>query len=93
MYGTAKLKVPGGKLISVKVTYWDKIDSVQILGDFFIYPEESILEIEQSLVGTRATASEQEMSSRLQSFFDGRDITLVGVTAESIAKALKMAMK
>ncbi len=93
MYGTAKLKVPGGKLISVKVTYWDSIDSVQILGDFFIYPEESILEIERTLVGTSTKASEQEISSRLQSFFDGHDITLVGVTAQSIAMALKMAMK
>ena len=79
--------------MSVKVTYWDSIDSVKILGDFFIYPEESISDMEGSLIGTSTKASEQEMASRLQAFVDGRGIILVGVTAEAIAQALKMAMK
>lgn len=66
---------------------------MQILGDFFIHPEESIYDIEGSLVGTSADVSEEEMSFRLQSFIDGREITLVGITADAIAQAVKMAMK
>ena len=49
--------------------------------------------MERSLVGASAKASEQEMASRLQSFVDARGIILVGVTAEAIVQALKMAMK
>ncbi len=93
MYSAAKLKVPGGKLISVKVTYWHTIDGVQILGDFFIYPEESLNAIEKSLVGMDAKASEQEISRHVQSVVDRNGITLVGLTPEAIAQVVKQAIK
>ena len=85
--------MPGGKLISVKVIYWKSIDEIQILGDFFVYPEESLAIIEKSLLGTDLKASEDEISRNVQSVVDKNRITLVGVTPESIAQAIKMATK
>ena len=93
MYGTAKLKVPGGKLISIKATYWKTIDSVQILGDFFVYPEEALGTIEKSLAGIDVKSSEEEIARSVQSVVDRNGITLVGVTPESIAQAVRMAVK
>ena len=93
LYGTAKLKVPQGKLLSVKVTYWERIDDVQILGDFFVYPEESLSLIEKALAGTGAKAGEDEISGLVQSVVDRNSIVLVGITPEYIAKAIRMAIK
>ncbi len=93
MYGTAKLKVHGGKLVSVKVTYWKSIDEIQILGDFFVYPEESLSIIEKSLLGTDVKSGEEEISRNVQSVVDKNGITLVGITPESIAQAIKMAIR
>lgn len=93
MYGTAKLKVPGGKLLSVKITYWKSIDEIQILGDFFIYPEESLILIEKALIGVDPKSNEDEISRHVQLVVDKNRIMLVGLTSESIAQAIKMATK
>ena len=42
MHGEATEKVPGGKLLRIKVDYEDKINTVVITGDFFAHPEECI---------------------------------------------------
>ena len=48
----ANYKVPGGKLVKVKLDVSSgKINQVRILGDFFLHPEETILTIEDSLIG------------------------------------------
>lgn len=85
--------MPGGKLVSVKVTYWKEIDSIQILGDFFVYPEEGLGVIERSLAGTDVKSSEEEISRSVQAVLDRNRITLVGLTSGSIAQAIRMAVK
>jgi len=47
--GKASRKVPGGKLIRIKVVFSDIIESVQITGDFFLHPEDSLLKIEEAI--------------------------------------------
>jgi len=48
----ANYKIPGGKLVKVKLnTTSGKITQVRILGDFFLHPEETIQTIEDSLIG------------------------------------------
>ncbi len=83
-------KVPGGKLVKVKLqTSMGKIDAIKILGDFFLHPEETILKIEESLigVGTQERVIEKRIFQTLKEF----DATLVGVTARDIAKTIMMA--
>jgi len=47
-----KIKVPGGKLLRIKIDICSKkMKSLQILGDFFLYPEDKIKILEESLVG------------------------------------------
>ncbi len=83
-------KVPGGKLVKVKLQIsTGRIDAVKILGDFFLHPEETILKIEESLIGVSAQVRiiEKRISQTLKEF----DATLVGVTAADIAKTIMMA--
>ncbi len=65
LHGAAKLKVPGGKMISVKLTYGKSIEGIQILGDFFINPEESLAEIEKALSGASITDSKEDIAARI----------------------------
>ncbi len=83
-------KVPGGKLVKIKLqASADRIGVVKILGDFFLHPEETILRIEESLIGIGAQERviEERISQTLKEF----DATLVGVTAADIAKTILMA--
>lgn len=45
-------KIKDGKLVIIKIEIVDKkITQFQLLGDFFLYPEESVFEIEKSTIG------------------------------------------
>ena len=93
MEGISKLKVPGGKLLIVKIRYGAKIEGIQILGDFFLHPEDSLKDIEDSLVGISAAASEEEIARIVDSVIRREGIEAIGITPEAIAGSVKGAMK
>ena len=75
-----------GKLIRVKAKFnKDTIKSIKITGDFFLYPEEKIESIEQSLVGSKIT----DIRHRLEEIM--KDIEYEGISPESLAKAIEEA--
>ena len=52
------VKVPGGKLLRIKITVEkNQISSLQILGDFFVHPEETLFALEKSLLGATKETS------------------------------------
>ncbi|MFX1560587.1 MAG: lipoate protein ligase C-terminal domain-containing protein [Promethearchaeota archaeon] len=84
----SSFKVPEGKLIKVKL--WvssGEISEIKILGDFFLHPEETLLQLEDSLIGLTAdiTTIEKTIVNAL------KDSTLIGATAADIAKTIMMA--
>ncbi len=93
MYASAKYKVPDGKLLEVKLYYDDVIKEVQILGDFFVYPEESLKDIENLLVGTKIQEREEEMAEKVRKFIRTRHVELIGMTPEAIARAITIAVR
>ncbi|MCL5412820.1 MAG: biotin--protein ligase [Candidatus Marsarchaeota archaeon] len=93
MEGSSKLKVPGGKLIVIKLSYDDRIRGIQILGDFFMHPEEALGLIESLLAGTKSSASREEIAGRIRAIAEQRHVEMIGVSPESIADAIKMAIK
>ncbi|MDE1825534.1 MAG: biotin--protein ligase [Candidatus Micrarchaeota archaeon] len=93
MEGLARLKVPGGKLIIVKLKYEKKIELLQILGDFFLYPEASLKKIEDSIVGMSIDATEAEISRRISEVSKSEGVEMIGITPESIAQTVVMAVK
>lgn len=93
MEGFAEQKVPEGKLVSVKIQFGRKINSIQILGDFFLHPEDTIYKIEKSLIGTNVSASKDEISGKIAKVLAMSKAELIGITPEAIAETIKMAVK
>ncbi|MDE1761998.1 MAG: biotin--protein ligase [Candidatus Micrarchaeota archaeon] len=93
MEGSARFKTPGGKLLTVKLSYSDSIEKVQILGDFFIYPEDSLEKIERGIIGISAKATGQEIAKTVGQIVNENGIEMIGITAESIGQAVEMAVK
>ena len=93
MIGLAKQKVPSGKLLIVKLEYEDKIINIELLGDFFMYPEEAIYKIEDAIKGMDVNVSEADIISKVREITDNHQITMLGITPESIAQTVKAAVK
>ena len=86
----ANYKVPGGKLIKVKLSVSsEKIDQVRILGDFFLHPEETILAIEESLI--HSSKNENSIELTIERILSESDATLIGATASDFSKTILMA--
>ena len=84
-------KVPGGKLLKISLeSDHDQIKSIQIMGDFFLHPEESITELEERLRG--AKLSEGILIEIIEKFLSKPDVVLLGATSNDIAKAILMAL-
>ena len=83
----AVLKVPNGKLLKITADIDETVlVSVQITGDFFVYPEESINQLEQLL---RYQPLERDLLLyMIDAFFKQNSVELFGVTAEAISDAI-----
>ncbi|MDE1860795.1 MAG: biotin--protein ligase [Candidatus Micrarchaeota archaeon] len=93
MKGFAEMKVPGGKLLAIRVDYSDRIDKIEILGDFFIHPEECLEAIENSLTGIEAASSASEIVEKVDAIVARYDAELIGVNSQAIADTIKSALK
>jgi hypothetical protein len=83
-------KIPGGKLVKVKLRIASgKIEEVKILGDFFLHPEETILRIEEALIGS--TEDETYLEETIEKKLIETEATLIGASAADIAKTILMA--
>jgi lipoate-protein ligase A len=91
--GASKLKIPGGKLISIKLEYSSTIDDIQILGDFFLHPEESLQKIEKGLVGMPVRSGKVAMEQRIKAIAEENGIEMMGITPQAICKAIEMAVQ
>lgn len=95
MQGIHTEKVPGGKLLRIKVEFnpeGELIEDVQMHGDFFIHPEEFVEDVEQLLVNLDQKDSEESITAALQRLVEDEGAELVGITPESIAKTFKTAL-
>ena len=85
-------KIPGGKLVKIKLrTSSGKIAEVKILGDFFLHPEETLLKIEDSLIGS--SADETAIGNLIAQTLTDSDAILIGATTADLAKTIMMAWK
>lgn len=92
--GLAKQKVPNGKLLIVKLEHENgKITCVELLGDFFLYPEETIYKIEGAIKGMDTNVSENEIVSKVRAIAEAEKATMLGITPEAIAQTVKAAVR
>lgn len=93
MNGVATYKVPGGKLVRVKVDFAHSINDVGVTGDFFMHPEEGVMEIERCVRGMDGDASEADIAGRIRDTVNSKGIIMIGVTEDTIARLVREAMK
>lgn len=88
--GKAEYKVEGGKLIKVQlVKKGDKIEKIKITGDFFLYPEELIEEVEEALTGR--LLKESDLTTLVKTLVEKREATLLGASPEDFVRCVMMA--
>ena len=79
-------KVAGGKLLRVdfEIDASGVISFIRIAGDFFVHPEEGILEIEHGLAGVHVS----DVASRFDSIVDSFGLKVVGFDGDDLVAAL-----
>ena len=83
-------KVMGGKLVRVRMIEENgTVKSVQISGDFFLVPEDSLPQLEKVLKG--ATLEASEVKNLVNHFFETRHTQMLGVSSGDIVHALLLA--
>ena len=93
MEASARRKVPGGKLLSVRLGLnGGRVTSAELSGDFFLYPEESIAAMESMLIGVQRSIGESELASMIAEGMQRGGITAVGFTCRDLASVVREAL-
>jgi lipoate-protein ligase A len=87
--GEAAHKAPGGLVRATIVTKERTLDDLALSGDFFIFPDNSLPDLETALVG--ASLSEQELFERSTEFWLGNKIQSPGLAPIDVAKVVMLA--
>lgn len=88
----AILKNPGEKLLRVTVyTDGDRIGNVRLAGDFFIYPEETILDLESCLATLQPEP--RAIIEAVERVIHHKNIQMVGISPATIAEGVCRAME
>ena len=87
---SADYKAPGGKLLRVRLTVSRHttppvITSFRLTGDFFMHPEDALLDLEDDLVGAPLEAT--ALRERVQAFFD-TDVQVIGAAVDDIVHVI-----
>lgn len=88
----SELKVPGGKLLRADVKVNDRIEAVELHGDFFIYPETALDTIEQAFNGLPQSFDEDEAAAAIMDALP-QHTDLVGFDAADVADVVKKAVE
>jgi lipoate---protein ligase len=86
--GSCEEKVPGGKLVRVSVSR----DGVIVSGDFFIFPEEGVFQLEQALYSLNGDEPIDTIEAMLSRLVSEHDIKLIGLDEHVIARLYKGAL-
>ncbi len=85
-------KVPGGKLLRVKVEVdAGRITFLQLTGDFFMEPETDLEELEMRLINLKAEPT--YITENVVSFFKGHKTRITGATPNDFAHVINQAIK
>ena len=69
------------------------INALYITGDFFLYPEEALPQIEKDLAGMPISTSAAVLSERVQQSLTREKAAFIGVSPDDIAETITEALK
>ncbi|MET4591502.1 biotin/lipoate A/B protein ligase family protein [Arthrobacter sp. 754] len=85
-------KVPGGKLVVVDLDVEDgHLAHVSVSGDFFLEPDEALLDINRSLTGLPDTTTAADLSAAVAAGLP-EDAVLFGFSADAVAVTVRRAL-
>ncbi len=86
-------KMPGGKLVVVDVEVVEgRLADVEVSGDFFLYPDEALDDLNRALEGLPVALVRAEAEARLRVGLRP-DAHLLGTSPEGIAVAVRRALE
>lgn len=88
-----EFKVPGGKLLRVKLEIGNgRITSLQLSGDFFMEPETDLEELETRLTGFKVEPAVY-IEQTVLSFFTSHKTMIAGASPKDFAYVINQAIK
>jgi len=88
--GEGSYKAPKG-LIRVKITTkGSEISEITIAGDFFMYPEDLLWDLERTLRGT--PTSKERVLAKIEGFYNSTGVLTPGVTPQDFTEAIMRAV-
>ena len=79
-------KVPNGKLLKINLDLQDtRIQKISLRGDFFMYPEEAITDLEDFLCGQNI---DNNLSKLIEDFLVENQVQVYGFTAQDLEDIL-----
>jgi hypothetical protein len=87
-------KVPNGKLLKIFLDYNEKtknINSINITGDFFAYPEEAIETLEEKLKNT--IIKKEILMEKISTIINEKNIEFIGLNAEGLTDGIMLCLK
>jgi len=84
-------KVPNGKLLKVFLQYDEKrnlIEEINIMGDFFAYPEEAVEMMENKLKNT--LLEREHLLKKISLIIKEYNIQFIGLDAEGLTQGILM---
>ncbi|MBT6143367.1 hypothetical protein HOH51_02525 [bacterium] len=79
-------KVPNGKLLKINLDLQDtRIQKISLRGDFFMYPEETITDLEDFLLGQSV---DNNLSKLIEDFLLENQVQVYGFTAQDLEDIL-----
>ena len=85
-------KVTGGKLVRIKVEFTDSIRTLQISGDFFLHPEETLEALEKALVGIPVSTPLPALEEHIATIVRMHKAEMLGITPGALAHAIRSAL-
>ena len=89
---TSTKKIPGGKMLRIDAGCTDQVEWVNVTGDFFLHPEETLEQIENCLVGARIPLDQPALVQCIASVLADSHAELIGATPTDIVAVLQEAV-
>ncbi len=91
--GTITKKIPNGKMLSVHADRENSLLKIKITGDFFLFPEEKILTLEEEINKLRFDIEYDLLEKKITQIINNNKIQIIGFSASDLSKIIKEAEK
>ena len=88
---TGKNIYKAGKLLKISLGYDTTIHDIKITGDFFLYPEEGIEQLQLQLIGTEL--NKEKIKVKIDQILQNEKLEPFGFNSEQLAEAIMGAVK